>query len=162
MSKTDRRNKGITLLKALSTDTGRVLNDPIRVGALIRLATLENEAGRLAAARAAFADSGLSAQQCALVDARQRIKSGNISDNDYPLEASQSGFSGWTVIEFDISADGSTLNQRALISFPPFIFGDPTIKQIKQFRYEQAYRPEGGLGCGGQQQRVRYRAHPGV
>jgi tetratricopeptide (TPR) repeat protein len=160
MSTTTRRSKGTALLKALATDKTRVPNDPVRVGALIRLATLEYEAGRVEQARAAFADSGLSAQQCSLVDARQRIKSGNITSSDYPVDAIQSGFSGWTVVEFDISADGSTLNQRPIISFPPFIFGDPTVKQIKQFRYEQAYRPDGGLGCGGQQQRVRYAAHP--
>lgn len=162
MSRSDRRSRGSVLLTALSTDKARMPNDPIRVGALIRLATLENDAGRVDAAREAFAESGLSAQQCSLVDARQRFKSGSISDTEYPTEALQSGFSGWTVVEFDIAADGTTLNQRALISFPPFIFGDPTIRQIKSFRYEQAYRPEGGLGCGGQQQRVSYKAHPGV
>ena len=57
----------------------------------------------------------------------------------------------------DISADGRTANERPIISFPPFVFGDPTVKQIKGFRYEQSYRPAGGMGCGGQQQRVSYK-----
>jgi tetratricopeptide (TPR) repeat protein len=153
----ERKRRGAALLTTISGDKSRAPNDPIRVGALIRLATLEHETGRIEAARAAFEESGLSSQQCALVDASQRKTKGTIGDSAYPASALQFGFSGWTVVEFDIAADGTTLNQRPLISFPPFIFGDSTVEQIKRFRYEQAYRPAGGLGCGGQRQRVSYR-----
>ncbi len=152
-----RRQNGRVLLTGLAEDAERAANDPFRIAALIRLANLEHDDGKVDDARALFAKSGLSAQQCALVDAKPRQTSGSISDASYPQAALAWGFAGWTVIEFDIAANGTTANQRPLISFPPFVFSEPTAKQIKSFRYEQSYRPEGGLGCGGQQQRVTYR-----
>ncbi len=154
---TERKTKGRALLRAVIDDKTRSANDPFRVAALIRMANLEFDSGNADAARAAYAETGLSGQQCALVDAQPRQTGGTIRDADYPNDALMAGFSGWTVTEFDIAADGATLNQRALISFPPFIFGDPTAARIKTFRYEQSYRPAGGLGCGGQRQRVTYR-----
>jgi tetratricopeptide (TPR) repeat protein len=160
LSLTDRKHEGEPLLQAIIDDKDRASNDPFRVGALIRLANLEFTDGKVQSARALYEETGLSGQQCALVDAKPRQTGGTISDSDYPTEALMSGFSGWTVVEFDIAADGKTLNQRPLISFPPFVFGDPTVARIKSFKYEQSYRPAGGLGCGGQRQQVTYRAHP--
>jgi hypothetical protein len=157
MSAGSRKVAGRAILSAISNDSATPANDPYKVGALIRLANLEAEEGRMDDARSLFQKSGLSAQQCALVDATPRKTGGGISDGDYPREALTWGFGGWTVVEFDIDAEGRTQNVRPLISFPPFVFGDPTVQQIRGFRYEQSYRPEGGLGCGGQQQRVSYR-----
>lgn len=151
-----RERIGQTVLQPLVDDTTRPANDPFKVGALVRLATIQNAAGKIDDARALFAKTGLSAQQCALVDARPLQTGGNITDKDYPIEAIRLGFGGWTVVEFDIDASGRTLNQRPLIAWPPFIFGDPAAKNIKGFRYQQSYRPEGGLGCGGQRQRISY------
>ena len=151
-----RERIGQTVLQPLIDDTTRPANDPFKVGALVRLATIQNAAGKIDDARALFAKTGLSAQQCALVDARPLRTGGNITDKDYPIEAIRLGFGGWTVVEFDIDASGRTLNQRPLIAWPPFIFGDPAAKNIKGFRYQQSYRPEGGLGCGGQRQRISY------
>ena len=153
----DQRKVGRAFIEPVANETSLPPNDPLRVGAFTRLANLEYAAGKLEEARTLYARTGLSAQQCALVDARPRQKGGSISDGDYPRQALDWGFGGWTVIEFDIDADGKTLNERPLISFPPFVFGDPTVKQIKGFRYQQQFRPDGGLGCGGQQQRVTYR-----
>jgi hypothetical protein len=160
LNPSNRQKSGRDLLVGVSQDKALLANDPLKVGAFIRLANLSYEQGDADAARAMFEQSGLSGQQCALVDAAPRKKSGDISSSDYPTDALAEGFSGWTVIEFDIGADGRSLNERALISFPPFIFGDPTIKRIKGFRYEQRFRPGGGLGCGGQRQGVRYNANP--
>lgn len=151
-----RATQGPATLQPLVDDPSRKANDPIRVGALVRLANLEYAAGNLDGARASFAKSGLSAQQCALVGAVPAIKAGNITSSDYPDEALRWGLAGWTMIEFDIAADGQTLNQRPVLAWPPFVFGDLTAAGIRKFRYEQSYRPEGGLGCGGQRQTVRY------
>jgi tetratricopeptide (TPR) repeat protein len=160
LSRSRRRTDGASLLQALVDDKIRTPNDPFRVGALIRLANLDYLSGKIDSARSYFDQSGLSGQQCALVDAKPRQTGGTISDSDYPMTALFSGFSGWTEVEFDIDAAGKTVNPRALISFPPFIFGEPTVSKIKSWRYEQSYRPAGGLGCGGQRQRVTYRARP--
>jgi tetratricopeptide (TPR) repeat protein len=156
-SNAKRKANGRALLTEIASSANLPANDPLKVGALVRLANLEFDLGNADQAREHYTKSGLSGQQCALVGATPRKTAGGIGSEDYPKEALQWGFAGWTVVEFDIAADGKTLNQRALISFPPFVFGDPTVQQIRSFRYEQSYRPEGGLGCGGQQERVTYR-----
>ena len=118
-----REKFGQTVLQPLVDDATRPANDPFKVGALVRLATIQNAAGKIDDARALFAKTGLSAQQCALVDAKPLQTGGSIKDKDYPIEAIRLGFGGWTVVEFDIDASGRTLNQRPLIAWPPFIFG---------------------------------------
>ena len=139
------------------TDDKRLLdNDPFKVGALTRLASVAVNSGNVEDARSLFAKTGLSAQQCALVDAKPVGTKGKITSSDYPTEAIQLGLGGWTVVEFDIAADGRTVNRRPLIAWPPFIFGDPAVKGIATFRFQQTYRPDGGLGCGGQRQRIAY------
>ena len=158
LSPGDRKKVGRAIIASLADDLSLLPNDSFKVGALTRLANLEYAAGKIEDARSLFAKTGLSEQQCALVDAVPRLTRGGIGDEDYPVEALQWGFGGWTVVEFDIDANGKPLNERPLISFPPFVFGDPTVKQIKGFRYEQRFRPDGGLGCGGQRQRVTYRS----
>jgi tetratricopeptide (TPR) repeat protein len=141
--------RGRAALQALVDDKRLAANDPYRVGALTRLANLDYKAGRIEAARANFEKTGLSAQQCSLVDARPIQVKGRLSEVDYPDGAREWGFSGWSVIEFDIDAAGIPIGHRAVASFPPFIFGSPLIKSIQRFRYEQTYRPGGGVGCSG-------------
>ncbi len=155
-NKSTRVSNGQATLQPLVDDPAREPNDPFRVAALVRLANLSYGGGNLDKARQLFEKSGLSAQQCALVDAKPAISAGNITSNDYPIEALRWGFTGWTMVEFDIDADGKTLNTRPIVSWPPFVFGDIAAAGIKKFRYEQSYRPGGGLGCGGQRQSVRY------
>jgi hypothetical protein len=64
--------------------------------------------------------------------------------------------SGWTRIEFDILPSGETANRRAVLSYPPFMFGDATVKAMAKTRYTQTYRPQGELGCGGASTQFRY------
>ena len=147
------RNKrqplGYGYLQAVLDDKKLQPNDPFRVGALTRLANLDYRAGRIEEARTHFQETGLSTQQCALVDSKPLQVAGRLSAGDYPEAARDWGFSGWTVIEFDIAADGHAFGHRAIASFPPFVFGPPVIKGMQRFRYEQTYRPGGGTGCGG-------------
>lgn len=152
-----REQSGRAMIAAVANDDALPPNDPFRVGALVRMANLEAAAGKVDDARSLFEKTGLSEQQCALADAKPGQTKGTISDRDYPSEAIRLGFGGWTVTEFDIAADGVPKNVRPLIAFPPFIFGEPTAKQVATFRYEQTFRPGGSLGCGGQRQRVSYR-----
>ncbi len=148
LDKKRREAEGRGLLQSIADDKRLQPNDPFRVGALTRLANLDYRAGRMAEARSHFEQSGLSSQQCALVDARPLQVAGRLSAGDYPMSAREWGFSGWTVIEFDIGADGQASGHRPIVSFPPFIFGPPVIKGMQRFRYEQTYRPGGGTGCG--------------
>jgi outer membrane biosynthesis protein TonB len=67
------------------------------------------------------------------------------------------GFEGWTQMQYDVSADGHVLNQRAVVSYPPFVFDKASGNVVKGARYEKTFRPDGGLGCGGQTSRVIFR-----
>ncbi len=151
-----RTKLGIEVLKPVTEDKRLVDNDPLKVGALTRLASVAVNNGNIDDARSLFAKTGLSAQQCALVDAKPVQTGGTITSDDYPTEAIRLGLGGWTVVEFDIDAKGRTASQRPLIAWPPFIFGQPAAKNIASFRFQQTYRPDGGLGCGGQRQRIVY------
>jgi hypothetical protein len=157
MPRSERRQEGRDLLSRIANDASLPSADPFRVGALVRLANVEASAGAIDSARTFYQQTGLSGQQCALVDARPRQTGGSISSNDYPMEAMRWGFGGWAMMEFDIAADGRPQQVRPLVAFPPFIFGEPTAKQIRGFKYEQSYRPDGGPGCVGQRQRVTYK-----
>lgn len=156
LSWSERAAEAKTLLMPIASDPNFADNDPFKVGALIRLANAESIAGEAEAARQHFAQTGLSSQQCALVDANPSQIYGSFKDSDYPTEALLLGFSGWAITEFDIAADGHTVNPRAVVSFPPFVFGPASVGQIKKWQYTQTYRPEGGLGCGAMRQNISF------
>jgi hypothetical protein len=148
------------LLQQVAEDKRLYAHDPLRVGALVRLSSVQVQKGDVAAARATYLQSGLSAQQCALVDAQPAMRRAGVSSNDYPNDAYMWGIGGWTQIEFDVLPDGRTANRRAIMSYPPFTFGDSTAKAMEAARYTQTYRPDGAIGCSGAKLRVRY-AMPG-
>jgi hypothetical protein len=143
------------LLSVTSSDPGLDPADPIRIGALVRLASLQAASKNLEAARTTFAQTGLTAQQCTLIDAAPTIT--RMATGEFPREAQVWGFNGWVTVEFDITADGKTTNQRAVIAYPPLIFRDAAVQATKSARYEQTYRPESGLGCGGSQMTVGFK-----
>jgi hypothetical protein len=153
-----RKNEARTrqLLTEIGSDAALPANHPLRVGALIRLASLEKDAGNAPAAAAAFTASGLSARQCALVDSAPRFLGASAGESAFPLEAQQWGFEGFTTMQFDVSVDGRVVNQRAVIAYPPFVFTEAGTGIVKTARYEKSYRPDGGLGCGGNTQRVKF------
>lgn len=153
---TARKSRAEKILRPIVNELRLTPNDPFKVGALSRLANVAIDKGNADEARSLYAQTGLSAQQCALVDARPAVATGKLSNDDFPLAAARYGFGGWTVIEFDIDANGRTANRRPIIAWPPFIFGDAATEGISSFRFQQSYRPEGGLGCGAQRQRINF------
>ena len=144
------------LLQAVAEDQRLDAHDPLRVGALVRLSAVQAQHGDMAAARASYLRTGLSAQQCALVDAQPAIRRSGVTSDDYPRDAVQWGIGGWTRIEFDVLPDGRTINRRAIMSYPPFAFSDSTVKAMEGTRYTQTYRPDGAIGCSGANVRFRY------
>ena len=144
------------LLTAVSTDPALAEQDPIKIGALVRLASLQAATGNLPAARESYRKTGLSAQECTLVDATPSMRKTGAGPEDYPMEAMRWGFEGWVMVELDILADGKTTNQRAVVAYPPLIFADAATGVMKGSRFEQSYRPEGGLGCGGKDIKVNF------
>jgi outer membrane biosynthesis protein TonB len=145
------------LLAAVVADARLPADDPVRIAALIEQASAAAEAGQLEAARAAFEQTGLSEQQCALVALQPAIKRSGASDSDFPMEALRWGFEGWTRIESDVLADGRTTNQRVVISYPPFVFNKSAEGIAKDMRYQSSYRPSGGAACSGSRQQILFR-----
>ncbi|MDB5691801.1 MAG: hypothetical protein JWO81_864 [Alphaproteobacteria bacterium] len=148
--------EAIAILSEVPQIQGLDPQDPLRAAALARIASLQLVAGNAEAARAAYAQSGLSATQCSLLDAPPRMKSSGASNSGFPMEAARWGFEGWVKLEFDLTADGKTRNVRPVIAYPPFVFEDAARKMTEQALYEKTFRPDGGLGCGGLGQRIRF------
>lgn len=146
----------IALVTQVAGDGRLATNDPLRVGALVRLAALEIAAGNPAAARSAYARTGLDEQQCALLDAPPALLKTHADSNDYPLEALRWGFEGWVRVEYDITAEGRTTQPRAIIAYPPFVFRDAAVGMARDFRYSQSYRPGGSAACSGEQQGINF------
>jgi outer membrane biosynthesis protein TonB len=152
--RTESRSRRAVLLQQVADDKGLAANDPLRVGALIRLASLQQQAGETATARATFERSGLAASQCAILDAPPHFLS---AGGVFPNEAMAWGFEGWTKTQFDVDADGRVLNQRAVLSYPPFVFTKAGVQTVAGARWSKTFRPDGGVGCGGLSQQVRFK-----
>ena len=150
------RNATVPLLRAISEDTSLEDGHPLKVGALIRLASFEKKAGHMLEARAAFDRTGLTGEQCAMLDAPPRMTSTGASDNSFPQEAMRWGFEGWVATQFDIDARGQTHGQRAIVAYPPFVFTDSATGIVTRTRFAATYRPGETPGCGGFTQRVSY------
>lgn len=140
-------------LQQVADDAALAKDSPVRVAALVRLASLEQQAGKPDAARTAFQQSGLSADQCALIDSPPRRLSASAS---FPLEAARWGFEGWTQVQYDVRADGKVINERAVVAYPPFVFSQAGQATFAGARYAKSFRPSGELGCGGETGRVRF------
>ncbi|RXD07025.1 hypothetical protein EQZ23_02750 [Sphingomonas sp. UV9] len=153
--KSQKNDAAILTLRQVADDKALKPNDPLRVGALIRIASIEERNGQIDAARATFASSGLTANQCAIMDAPPKMVSKPGSEA-FPMEAMRWGFEGWTQVQFDIGADGNVINQRALLSYPPFIFSEAGTNFFNKAKYAKTYRPDGGLGCGATTTRIKF------
>lgn len=145
-----------SLLRQVVTDRRLEPRDPLRVAALIRLAAIRAAEGDRRGAADNFAQTGLSAQQCALLDAKPRLIRNNVGSSDFPMEAMRWGFEGWVRIEYDILAEGRTAAQRAIVAYPPFVFRDAAVGIAQNLTYAKSYRPDGSAGCGGAQENVRF------
>jgi tetratricopeptide (TPR) repeat protein len=145
------------LIAAVAGDSRLTADDPVRVAALLEQSSLAVRTGDIETARAAFEKTGLTEQQCALVALQPAVKRSGASDADFPMEAMQWGFEGWVRSEFDVMADGKTVNQRAVIAYPPFVFNDAATGVAKSMRYQASYRPSGGAACSGSQQQIKFK-----
>jgi len=145
------------LLQEVADDPALDAHSSLKIGALIRLASLEVNDGKPDLARATFARTGLSGDQCALLDAPPKFLASGAGASDFPQEALHWGFEGWTKVQFDIGADGHVLNARAIASYPPFVFTKAGMGVVDEARFQKSYRPDGGLGCSGQARQIKFR-----
>jgi tetratricopeptide (TPR) repeat protein len=150
------RERSRQVLRQVTSMPGLAPTDPLRVAALLRLSSVELAGGNTAGARSAFDATGLTGQQCALIDPGPAKASGNFSSSDFPNDALRWGFEGFTMIEHDILADGRVAQARPVIAYPPFVFGKAAAGRLARFRYDPSFRPDGSIGCGGKSQRIRF------
>jgi hypothetical protein len=146
-----------SLLRAVADDPALPEHDALRSAARVRLASFFARSGDLDAARTAYAASGVSSTQCSLVDARPVATSLSVSSTQFPQEALRWGFEGWVRLEFDVAADGRVGGSRAVIAYPPFVFGPSAVKASSSWRYQQSFRPDGVAGCNGAHQQIRFK-----
>lgn len=132
-------------------------NDPIRIAALLRVSNLAAAARDTATAATALAATGLSPEQCALVDVRPQAINKSITEKAFPALAIGWHTGGFARVGYDITADGATTNLRTITASPPFIFGPGTEKAIAKFRYQPVLRPGNNIGCNGSEFLQRFR-----
>ncbi len=148
---------GAAYLRQVADDPQLKADDPAKVGALVRLASREQSAGDTIAAKAAFEQAGVAADQCALLDAPPTMVGNN---GKFPEEAVRWGFEGWTQTQFDVDAAGRVANERAILSYPAFVFTQAGTNLMRTARFTKSYRPDGKLGCGSLTKRIRFTMRP--
>jgi hypothetical protein len=146
-----------SLLAAVIDEPRLPATHPLKVAAMLAQANVLAAAGDLVGARSAFNKTGLTAEQCAAVGLEPAMKRLGASSSDYPMAAVRLGFEGWVRTEYDIAPDGRTVAPRAVIAYPPFVFGDAATGIVRDIRYTSTFRPEGALACSGEQQSIVFR-----
>jgi tetratricopeptide (TPR) repeat protein len=146
------------ILAQIPSTPGLDPHDSLRAAALARLASMQLVIGNPEAARATYAASGLSSNQCALLDASPRMKVSGAAKGgaSFPKEALKWGFEGWVDVEYDVGATGTPANVRSVIAYPPFVFEKSANQVLGDTVFERTFRPDGGLGCGGMNTPVRF------
>jgi tetratricopeptide (TPR) repeat protein len=145
------------LLDELANDERLAANPMLRTAILIRRAALRAKSGDFAGAQQDYAATGRNEQECSIVDARPQVRNYGHPPGEYPTEIVRRGVEGWTIVEFDVAADGRTLDQRAVITYPPFIFSNAGQRLIRATTFEQSYRPGGAVGCSGSMRSIMFR-----
>nr|WP_310525275.1 hypothetical protein [Polymorphobacter sp.] len=131
--------------------------DPIRTTALLRISNQAAAARDTATAATALAATGLTPEQCSLIDVRPQGINNSVGASAFPGEAQRWGTGGFARVGYDITADGKTTGVRTIVASPPFIFGPPTEKAIARFQYRPVFRSGNTIGCTGNAQTIRFR-----
>lgn len=144
------------LLQQVIDAPGLPARHPLKVTAMLQRANMLAAAGDLAGAEAIFARTGLTEEQCALIQPTPLARRSGASAGDYPMEAVRMGFEGWVQTEFDIAADGTTIEPRTVAAYPPFIFSKAGQEIGKRARFTSSYRPNGSVACAANRQSVKF------
>jgi hypothetical protein len=137
------------LLLAIGQDSRLTGEDPLRTAALLELASLTAHKGNLAKASEYFKSTGLTEEQCSLLGLSPRMRDG-LAASDYPTTLTNLGMSSWIKMEFDVEADGRTINPRSLVSYPPFALSQHVGALTRSLRYQSSFRPNGSTACAAQ------------
>lgn len=146
------------LVDAVAAETRLAAQHPLRVNALLQQATLRAASGDLEGARAAYAATGLTDEQCATLGAAPVLRRSGASGDKFPRDAMRWGFEGWVRLEADIAADGRPLAPRPVVGYPPYVFETAASTVMKSARYRASFRPEGaGAACTARSENIGFR-----
>ncbi|WP_398400349.1 energy transducer TonB [Sandaracinobacteroides saxicola] len=137
-------------------DSAVPADDPMRQLALLQKANVAAATNRLEEAKALFSATGLSADQCALIDLRPAVRRAGGNASDFPHEAQQWGFEGVVRVAHDVDAEGRVTGTRTVMASPPLVFGPASERVVGRMRYDPVFRPDGGTGCAGLEQTVKF------
>jgi tetratricopeptide (TPR) repeat protein len=143
-------------LELVASDARLDEHHPLRQAANLRLADLAAAAGQLDQAQAAFERTGLTAEQCSLLGVKPTLAKSHASSSDYPTQALMYGFEGWTKVEYDVKANGTTTGGRTLMAYPPFVFSDGAAAMTKDFVFDKSYRPGDSVACTADRQGINF------
>ena len=125
-------------------------NDNIRIVAALHASMADLRLGRTQAANADIAAAGVKPGQCSLLDVHPLAINQSVSSDTFPTLAARWGRQGLVTEDFDLSADGKTLNVRTVLAYPPFIFDDATEHAVSRFRYQIPTMDGQPIGCADQ------------
>ncbi|MDO9489146.1 MAG: energy transducer TonB [Sphingomonadaceae bacterium] len=76
----------------------------------------------------------------------------------FPSKAANWGFAGWSRLSYDILTTGVPANPRVVMAYPPLIFNDASLQNIRSLRFQPLPGAGGGIGCIDRLQLLRYAA----
>jgi len=156
-SKSDREARAIFDQIVAASPAILAADDPIRTAALLHVSNLAAGARDTATAAQALATTGLSPDQCSLIDVRPQAVNASVTAESFPETARRWGTGGYARIGYDITVDGVPSGVRTVVASPPFVFGEATEAAVRRFRYKPVFRPGNVLGCTGNLQTVSFR-----
>ena len=131
--------------------------DPLRTKALIMVSDRAFASGEEAKAATALAATGLSPQQCALVDVRPQGRNAFLTTDDFPREARAWGLSALMRVSHDVTPAGDIANVRVISARPPFAFSEQTVRRMQGWKFKPVLRGTETVGCLGRVQPIRFR-----
>jgi tetratricopeptide (TPR) repeat protein len=149
--------EAVAMVEAVVSDERLGPRHPLKTHALLHRANQAWRKGNAMLAAESLAKTGLSEQQCAVVGLKPTMKRYLGGSENYPMEAVRMGFEGWVSTEFDVQANGRTAAQRVVIAYPPLIFNDAALGMVRDAVFENSYRPETGVACSAESQRISFR-----
>lgn len=102
-------------------------------------------------------ETGLPRDLCTLQDVTPRMRSNDMTDDDYPAEGLIAALTGRTSIEFDLDSEGQLKAPRTIVSVPPILFDPVVAKHISGFSYFPAEAGAKPVACRAMLQAVRWK-----
>jgi tetratricopeptide (TPR) repeat protein len=124
---------------------GRDVQPGIAIRSYLRLAGMASASGDFTTAQAWFKRTGLSEDQCALLDQKAPLRRRGAATWE---DVGRNYFSnGWVRTEFDILPDGQPTNVRVVASYPPFLYEKGMLHVAQTSRYQPVFPTGEARGC---------------